>query len=81
MNPLMRGGNETFEQRVRHMRLAQKFRVELAGNEKRVVRDLNDFHQLAVRGQPAEGKAGLLEFFAVGIVEFVTMTVTFVDDE
>jgi len=45
----MGGGDETLEERMRLVRLAQKFRVELAGNEERMVRQFDDFHQLAVR--------------------------------
>ena len=48
MDLLVRGGDEAFEERVRLVRFAQKFRVELAGNEKRVVLQLDDFHELAV---------------------------------
>ena len=48
---LMRGGDEAFEQRMRLVRLAQEFRMELAGQEERMARQFDDFHQLAVRGQ------------------------------
>ena len=77
----VRGGDETLEQRMRLVRLAQEFRMELAGDEKRMVLQLDDFHQLAVRRQAAEHETGLLEFVAVGVVEFVAVTVAFVDDE
>ena len=43
------GGNEALEERVRLVRFAQKFGVKLAGNEERMVRQFDDFHQLAVR--------------------------------
>ena len=78
---LVRGGDEALEQRMRLVRLAQKFRMELAGDEKRMVLQLDDFDQFAVRRKAAENKAGLLEFFAVGVVEFVAVAVAFVDDK
>ena len=34
---LVGGGDEALEQRMRLVRLAQKFRMELAGHEKRMV--------------------------------------------
>ena len=41
----------------------------------------DDLHQLAVGRKAAEHKARLLEFFAVGVVEFVAVAVALVDDE
>lgn len=78
---LVRGGDETLEQRMRLVRLAQKLRVKLARDEKRMVLEFNDFDQLAVGRQAAEHEPGLLEFFTVGVVEFVAVTVAFVDHE
>lgn len=49
MDVLMRSGDETFEQRMRLMRFAQKFRVELARDEKWMVFEFDHFHELAVR--------------------------------
>jgi hypothetical protein len=42
MDILVRGGDETLEQRVRLVRLAQKFRVELAGDEKGMAFEFDD---------------------------------------
>src|SRR5450432_4211834 len=81
MDVLVRGGDEALEQRVRLVWLAQKFRMELARNEERMIRQFDDFHKLAVRRKTAENEPGLLEFFAIGVVEFVAVTVTFIDDE
>ena len=78
---LVRGGDKTFEQRMRLVRLAQKLRVKLARNEKRMVLEFNDFDQLAVGRQAAENKTGLFKFLAVGVVEFVAMPVTLVHHE
>ncbi len=49
MDVLMCGGDEAFEQRMRLMRLAQKFRVELARDKERMVFEFDHFHELAVR--------------------------------
>ena len=46
---LVRRGNEAFEQRVRLVRFALEFRMELAGDVERVIRQFDDFHQLFVR--------------------------------
>src|SRR5579859_1652658 len=75
------GGDEAFEQRMRLVRFAQKFRVELSGDEEWMVRQFDDFHELTVRRQAAEDETRLLKFVAVGVVEFVAMPVAFVDDE
>ena len=81
MNALVRRRDKTLEQRVRLVRLALELRMKLARDEKRMPGQLDDFHQLAIRGKAAEHKTGLLEFFTVGVVEFIPMAVPFVDDE
>src|SRR5256885_971860 len=53
VNLLVRRGDEGFEQRMRLVRLAQELRVKLAREEKRVVRQLDDFDELAVGGHAA----------------------------
>ena len=77
----VRRGNEAFEQRMRLVRFAMKFRVELAGDEKWVLRQFDNLDQLAVGCKSTEDKLCGLEPFAIGIVEFVAMPMTFVDDE
>ena len=46
---LMRRRDETLEQRMRLVRLALEFRMKLAGNVKRVLRQFDHFHELAIR--------------------------------
>ena len=46
----MRRANEPFEERVRLVGLALKFRMELAGQEIRMARQFDDLNQIAVRG-------------------------------
>ena len=77
----MRSGDKAFEQRMRLMRLALKFGMELARDEKWMLFELDDFDQLAVRRKTAEHETSLLEFLAIGVVELITMAVTFVDHE
>jgi len=72
---------ETFEQWMRLVRLAEKFRVELAGNEKRMVFQLDHLHQFAVRRETTEYKTGIFKFFTVGVVEFITVAVALMDHE
>ena len=81
MDVLVRGGDEAFEQRMRLVRLALKFRMELARHEKRMVFQFDDLDEFAVGRIAAENEPGFLKFFAVGVVEFVAMAMAFVDDE
>src|SRR5450759_5249327 len=66
---------------MRLVRLAEKFRMELAGDKERMVRQFDDFHEFAVGRETAENEARLLEAFAVGVVEFVAVPVALDDDE
>src|SRR5438309_10209679 len=79
VNVRVGGADETPEQRMRLVRFAAKFGVKLAGDEERVIRQFNYLDQFAVRRRAAEDEVGLLEFVAVGVVEFVTVTMPFVD--
>src|SRR5258708_26255256 len=49
VNMVVAGGDETFEQGVRLVRFALKFRVKLAGDEKRMVLQFDPLHQFSVR--------------------------------
>src|SRR5712691_10433412 len=75
------GSDEAFEQRVRLVRLALEFRVELAGDKERMIFQLDYFDQLSIRGKPAEDEPGLFKALAVGVVELVAMAVALVDEE
>src|SRR6266853_629867 len=81
MNPRVGGGNEAFEERMRLMGLAVEFWMELAGDEEWMLWQFDNFDQFAIGSVAAETEAGFFELFAVGIVEFVTMTVAFVHNE
>ena len=75
------GRDESFEERMRLARLALKFRMKLARDKKRVIRQLNYFNQFAIRGRPAEYKTCLLELLTVSIVKLVAMPVAFMDQK
>src|SRR5579871_1372676 len=77
MQPRVRRCNKSFEQRMRLVRLAVEFRVELAGNEKWMLRQFNHLDQFAVRRQAAKYKAAFLKPLAVGVVELVTVAMPF----
>ena len=49
LHPLVRRGDEAPEQRMRLVRLAEEFGMELAGDEKRMLRQFDDFDQFSVR--------------------------------
>lgn len=48
MDVLVRGGDESLEQRVRLVRLALKFGVKLAGDKKWMVFEFDDLDEFAV---------------------------------
>jgi hypothetical protein len=48
MNVLVRGGDETFEEWMRLVGLAQEFRVELAREVERMAFEFDDFDEFAV---------------------------------
>src|SRR5215813_5481536 len=81
MDALMGGGDEALEHWVRLMGFAVEFRVKLARDEERMFWQFDDFDEFAVRRIAAEGETRFLEFFAVSVVEFVTVAVAFVHDE
>src|SRR3954449_10922717 len=81
VKPRVAGGDEAFEERMRLARLALKFRMELARDKERMIRQLDHFHQFAIRRSAAENKTRLLELLPVNIVEFITVPVAFVDQE
>src|ERR1051325_7048826 len=71
MNAGVGGGDETFEQRVRRVRFALKFRMKLAGQVKWVVRQFDNLHKFFVDRSSRKHKSGFLEFLPVIVVEFV----------
>ena len=81
VNVVVARRDEAAEKRVRAVRLAQKFRVELAGQIVGMLLEFDHFHELAVGAGAAEDESVALEFFAVGVVEFVAVAVPLVDDK
>ena len=81
MNPLVGGGDEAFEEGVGLVGFAVEFRMELAGDEEGVFWNFDNFDEFAIGRIAAEAEAGFFELVAVGVVEFVAMTVAFVYDE
>src|SRR5688572_25407084 len=60
-------------------RRGSEFRMELSGDEPRMVRQLHDFHQ-AVAREPGKFEPALAEAFQIGVVEFEAMAVTLEDE-
>lgn len=81
MNLRVGGGDETLEQRVRPVGFAQEFRVELAGHEERMIRQLDQLDEQPVRRGAAEDHAGLLEPRPVAAVELIPVPVPFLDQK
>src|SRR5712691_8951993 len=74
------GGHEVPEQRVRPLRPAAELRVELAGDEPRVVGELDDLDEPAVGREAAEEHPGLMQHLAVLVVELEPVAVPLVHD-
>jgi hypothetical protein len=78
MNERVRRGNEALEKWVWLVRLALKFGVELGSDVKRMSRDFDYLHQLAVGSGAAKDEPGIFELFAKLVVELVTVAVALV---
>jgi len=81
MNALMRGGDEAFEERVWLVRLAVEFRMELAGDEERMLWQFDDLDEFTIGRVAAESEVSLFKFFAISIIEFVAMAMALVYDK
>ena len=81
MNTRVTSGDKASEEWVRRVGLAQEFGVELAGDKEWMVFEFDHFNEFAIRARAAEKEAGFFEMGAVFVVEFVAMTMAFVDDE
>src|SRR3954453_3728651 len=76
---LERGGHEIAEERLRAKRPRLELRVELRGDEERVVRQLDDLHEPLVRRGARAHEAGLLEPLAQVVVHLVAVSMALVD--
>src|SRR5687768_7017474 len=81
MNRSVARGNESTEQRMRCIRLAQEFRVKLACHKERMILQLDNLDQFSVRRRAAENKTGFLVLSPIGIVEFIAVTMAFIDEK
>src|SRR5215510_742982 len=73
VNMRVGGGDEALEQGMGLVRFAAEFRMKLRSDEKGMVRQFNYLDQVSVRRGAAENEVPLLEFVAIGVVEFVTV--------
>ena len=71
--------DEGQEQRMWFQYRTAVFRMELCTDKPFQGRDFHDFHQVGFRIDTYALHARLFEFFLVAVVEFVTVTVTFLD--
>ena len=79
MMPLDCGFDKASEQRVGSQRFAFELRMELHGNEPRMVGDFNDFHQAAIWTGAGKSHSVCLELLPIQIVELVSMPMPFID--
>src|SRR5690606_12617604 len=77
---LVGGFDEPGEQRMRPQRLRLELRVELHGQEERMVGQFDDFDKLAVKRPPGDTQPRLGQHLLVGVVELVAMPMALVDD-
>ena len=75
-----RRAHEVAEQGMRPVRPRPELRMELAGHEPRMVRELDDLDETAVWRDAAEDHPGLAEHLAVLVVELEAMAVALVHD-
>ena len=76
----MGGCDESPEQWVRMVRLAEEFRVVLGRDIERVVREFDHLDEAVIRRGSRENKPGGGVLFPEVIVEFIPVAVAFVDD-
>ncbi len=79
MNMRVGRGDKSFKQWMGLIWFALKFGMKLARQKKRMRRNFNQFHQFSIGSIAAENKSGLLEKFAVGVIEFVAMAMPFLN--
>src|SRR5258706_15339663 len=65
VNTRVRRRNKSLEQWMRLVRFAVEFGMELARDEKRVLRQFDDFNKLAIRGMAAKAEPALFEPLAI----------------
>ena len=73
------GFYESTEQRMRTVRAGLQFRMSLCSDEERVIRKFYHFHDTSIRRNTGEHHAVFCEHFAVIVVKFITMTMTFMN--
>src|SRR5262245_43212323 len=76
---VQRGLDERGEERMRLPRPRAEFRVELAGHEPGMVRQLDDLDQLLVRPDPRDPKPALHEGVEIVVVDLEAMTMPLLD--
>ena len=64
---------------MRTVRTGFEFRMSLRGNEEGMRRNLNPFDNMLIRREADRNKACFPEGFAIIIIDFITMAMTFRD--
>src|SRR5689334_9477728 len=72
--------NEVAEQRMRTGRAALELRVELRGDEERMIRQLDHFTELVVDRRSTDAETCCFELLAVPVVHFEAVAVALEDD-
>jgi hypothetical protein len=81
VNASVARSDEATEKRVGSVGLAEEFRMKLTSHEERVVFEFDDLDQFGVCGRAAEDHTCFFKLRAVGVVEFVAVTVALVNQE
>src|SRR5207302_2550798 len=77
---LVRRSNKGCEQRMRRQWLRFEFRMELAAEEPRMIRQLNDFHEILVRRDARNDQTVFGKHLLELPIEFVPMTMPLGND-
>src|ERR1035437_4342088 len=76
---LERGFDETAEERVRSVGFGKKLGVKLAGDEPRMIAQFDQFDAIVLAVNAGNRQARLHQLIAVGVVDFVPVTMAFAD--
>ena len=76
---LQRCCHKAAEQRMRPVGSGFQLRMTLSGQEEGMAFELNHFYDASVRGYTGKGQAGFCQDIPIVIIDFVAMSVAFVD--
>ena len=77
--PRQRRGHKALKQGMGPVGAALELRVELAGNKPRMLRNYNHLDDTSIWGESGKHHSIFLKYFTVIVINFVTVTMSFLD--